>query len=379
MSSADNDSRADFDQRCTSKSLQHRRVVVGLSGGVDSAVAAASLVAQGYDVHAVTLDTWKAGKAENKSLSLARAVAIQLRISISQRDLRHQFHERIVKPFAGAYARGQTPNPCIFCNPDLKFATLLEVANAIGAAWIATGHYTRVVHADGKPSRLLRACAESKDQSYALYRLTQPCLRRLLLPLGGVESKAEVRRMARQWQLPTAEANDSQDLCFVSTEGYAELVASLYPRALDPGPIYDETGMQVGEHHGLARYTVGQRRGVGIASPRRLYVIQLDSVNNALRVGPRALLKRQSCYLRDVTFISGEPPDDTFEALGRIRYRAPLTPVQVTVNESGGATVRFVSPQTAVAPGQSLVLYHGEEMLGGGVISLEPNNTHDRP
>ncbi len=352
------------------------RVVVGMSGGVDSAVAAALLQEQGYDVIGVTLETWHASETVSpggsaKPLARAQAVADYLRIPWVHRDVRQTFYERIVVPFVDAYAAGRTPNPCTLCNPTLKFATLIEEADAHDAPWVATGHYARVLTATdhaGQPSHLVMAHARAKDQSYALYRLTQRYLRRLRLPLGDVESKDEVRGIARTLGLPSAEAGDSQDLCFVAGAGYADLLATLRPEALRPGPIYDEAGTEVGRHRGLALYTVGQRNGLGIAAPERLYVLELDQDHNALIVGARSALARRDCTLMDLAFIAGNPPAPVFAAQGRIRYRAPLIPMTVSITSDDRAHVSFDAPQFGVAPGQSVVFYSEEEVLGGGVI-----------
>lgn len=346
-----------------------RCVVVGLSGGVDSAVAAALLRDQGYAVHGVVLDLWHPQPNSTDAVAAAEAVANHLAIPCARIDVRKAFYARIVDPFLDTYTAGRTPNPCVLCNPALKIATLLDEANRIGASWIATGHYARVPRTDDGVLRLLQARASAKDQSYVLYRLTQRHLRRLLLPLGDVQSKERVRELARTLGLSAAEADDSQDLCFVGEGGYTELLATLRPDAQRPGPILDEAGRRLGDHLGLARYTVGQRGGLGIAAPTPLYVLDLDPERNALIVGPRKRLERESCRLSDITFISGTPPSPRFTAKGRIRYRAPLTPIAVTLLASDEADVRFAQPQTGIAPGQSLVFYEGEEVLGGGIIS----------
>jgi len=306
-------------------------VVVGLSGGVDSAVAAALLLEQGYEVHAVALEMWRTATRTEALAMPAAEVADHLGIPLVVRDLKDTFYRRIVTPFLDDYTRGLTPNPCVFCNPTLKFATLIEEASRLQASWIATGHYARVVRTEDGVSHLLRGVASAKDQSYALYRLTQDQLQRLLLPLGNLESKAHVREIARHYSLPSAETSDSQDLCFAVGTSYQELIATLRPSALQPGPIYDESGNHLGDHDGLPFYTIGQRSGLGIAAPQRLYVLQLDPGENAITVGPRASLAKETCIIGDVTFVAGRAPGRTFEALTRIRYRAPLSPASVTL------------------------------------------------
>jgi tRNA-specific 2-thiouridylase len=362
-----------------------RCVVVGLSGGVDSAVAAILLRQQGYAVHGVTLETWHASPESAEHHTATEAVAAHLGIPLVRCDVRQAFYTRVVEPFLDGYAKALTPNPCVRCNPILKFATLLEEADRIGAAWIATGHYARVARSVDGSAHLLRARTGEKDQSYALYRLTQRHLSRLLLPLGDLGGKPQVREIARALGLPAAEAKESQDLCFVGSGGYAGLLATLRPDAMRPGPILGETGSRLGDHQGLARYTVGQRDGLGITAPYRLYVLELDVERNALIVGPRERLARESCWLTDVTFTNGAPPltepalrasdpvgtgrPRRFEAAGRIRYRSELTPITVTPLALGEAHIRFAEPQVGVSPGQSLVFYSGDEVLGGGIIT----------
>ena len=359
----------------TKPTVNSQRVVVGMSGGVDSAVTAALLQAQGYAVIGVTLKLWQVPGApsEANSESQALAVAEALHIPCHVLDLRERFYERVVTPFVDAYADGLTPNPCVMCNPTFKFVLLLEQAEVYAAQWIATGHYARVVHVDSG-AHLFRARCIAKDQSYALHRLTQRHLTRLLMPLGEIESKAAVREIARQRHLPSATQRDSQDLCFMQGGDYRTLLSELRPGIMQPGPIYNEAGEQLGTHQGLPRYTVGQRGGLRIAAPTRLYVLRLDTLNNALIVGPRRSLAREQCHITQFTFISGAPPASTFPAQGRIRYRAPLIPVTVTMPDDGCATVHFDTPQFGVAVGQALVLYQGDEVLGGGVISTPPES-----
>lgn len=345
------------------------RVVIGLSGGVDSAVAAALLQAQGYEVHGVTLKTWHT-PGENDAITLdSAAVADALHIPLHIEDVEVRFYREVIEPFVAAYVGGYTPNPCVMCNPRLKFAVLSAVADRLGAPWIATGHYARIDHPIAGPARLLQAQNRQKDQSYALYRLTQRHLTRLLLPLGNVASKTAVREMARQYGLPDAAVADSQDLCFMRGGDYRTLVAHLHPDAVRPGPIYNENGEKLGEHHGLSHYTVGQRHGLGIAAAEPLYVVHLRPQDNAVIVGPATSLMREGCLLTMLTFTAGAPPADVFSAQGRIRYRAPRVDVAVRVVDRDRAAVHFTQPQRSVAPGQSLVFYQDEEVIGGGIIT----------
>jgi len=348
-----------------------KQVVVGLSGGVDSAVTAHLLLQQGFEVIGVALSLWKVSSPypEEDSSAQARDVAEALDIPLHVLDVQERFYQQVVEPFVDAYARGQTPNPCVICNPTFKFARLLEIADAVKAHWIATGHYARVVHSPGGPSRLLRARYLEKDQSYALYRLNQRHLKRLLLPLGEVESKAFVRQIAKQQGLPGMAQRDSQDLCFMRGGDYRELLGALRPAMMRPGPIYNEAGEVLGEHQGLPRYTIGQRGGLGIAAKEKLYVLRLVPQTNALIVGPKSSLARRMCTITTLSFVAGSPPASTFSASGRIRYRMPSTPVRLQILDDDCADVQFEVPQFGIAPGQSLVLYQEDSVIGGGVIS----------
>lgn len=354
--------------------LDPHRVVVALSGGVDSAVTALLLQEAGLEVQAVTLRLWRAPfVGGNDAVESAQAVAAASGIPCTVLDLEARFYREVVQPFVAAYGQGRTPNPCVFCNPTLKFAALLMAADAIQAAWIATGHYARVLHREGASTRLLRARSTRRDQSYVLYRLDPSTLARLRLPLGEMADKAEVRAFARQRGLPAAARTDSQDLCFLGAGGdYRALVRQLAPESLRPGPIYDETGRRLGEHQGLPLYTVGQREGLGLNVGRALYVLRLDPVANALIVGPPEQLAQTRCTLEAVIFTAGAPPGASFQALAQPRYHAPVTPVTVTLSAPDRAEIAFAAPVTQLTPGQSLVLYQGDEVLGGGVIASEP-------
>ncbi len=355
------------------------RVVVALSGGVDSAVAAGLLLREGFDVYGVTLRLWRdATLPPSDVVESASAVADTLRIPLHIIDLQDRFYTQVVAAFADAYARGETPNPCVTCNPTIKFAALLEEADRIGASWIATGHYANVTQQAGAPARLSRAHCQAKDQSYALYRLGQPVLTRLKLPLGEFADKDAVRELAHAWDLPVRTHADSQDLCFVGGGDYRRLLQSLRPEVLQPGPIYDEAGTLLGQHRGLPFYTVGQREGLRIAANKPLYVLQLEAERNALIVGAGERLLREGCTLRAVTFTAGKPPSAAFSAAAQIRYHAAPTPVEVTLLDDDRAQVAFGTPQRAVTPGQSLVFYQEDDagcggagydiVLGGGFI-----------
>lgn len=355
---------ADMDM---TNSVKQKRVVVGMSGGVDSAVAASLLLEQGYEVHGATLKLWRMDDSASSDAELAHATASQLGIPLTVLDVQERFYKNVVSPFACDYTKGLTPNPCVYCNPTLKFAALLEHADAIGAYWIATGHYARIVHGE-QASLLYRGNAAHKDQSYALHRLTQKHLRRLLLPLGEFTHKNAVRAYAEAHHIASAKAQDSQDLCFMAGGDYRSLIEEIGAAPPEPGNFVHIDGTVLGQHKGLAYYTVGQRGGLGIAWKEKLYVIRLDAEQNQVIVGPREALARQTCSLTDVSF-THQAPSERFTAQGRIRYRAPVVPIQVTMTSEASADVTFESAQYGVAPGQSLVFYHDDLVLGGGVIS----------
>ena len=351
--------------------VTQQRVVIGLSGGVDSAVAAAMLLDKGYQVHGVILRTWRLQQPHYDPVARAQAIADSIQIPLMIHDVEAAFYDQIVSPFVESYSTGLTPNPCVFCNPMVKFSSLLQIADTMNIPWVATGHYARVTRDTQGTAHLWQGQAGDKDQTYFLYRLSQRQLQRVILPLGEATSKHEVRDLARCMGIPTAEIEESQDLCFVSGLHYTRLVETLLPHAPRPGPILDEEGRILGYHRGLHRYTVGQRKGLPITTAAKgpLYVLCHDVAHNALVVGPRKRLARQECQVTAVSFIQGDPPDTCFSAMAKIRYRAPMIGVRVTVLSSDRLHVYFDQPQYAVAPGQSLVLYQDGEVLGGGIIT----------
>lgn len=343
--------------------------VVALSGGVDSAVAAARLLAQGHTVEGVVLRLWRAPQAgEEDAIRAAEEVAQKLGISLHVVDARERFFAQVVRRFVQDYTAGLTPNPCVRCNPELKFALLAEVA-AAAEALLATGHYARVIHSHNAPAQLWRARFRPRDQSYMLYRLTQPILTRLYLPLGEASSKDEVRAEAAALGLPVAKRPDSQDLCFLGGGDYRALLQELAPASAQPGPIYDEAGRRLGTHRGVGFYTVGQREGLGIAAAEPLYVLRIEAAANALIVGPRAALARTACRVEALTF-TAEAPAEVFACTAQVRYRAAPVPATVRVGLNAQAEVQFAEAQYGLAPGQSVVFYEGERVLGGGFISL---------
>ncbi len=353
-----------------------RRVVVAMSGGVDSSMAAALLLQQGYAVIGIMLRLWadhSAGEpVENRCCSLeamdnARRVAAHLGIPFYLINAEAPFKSVVVDYFTAEYAAGRTPNPCLRCNRHIRFGFLLERALALGANYLATGHYARVRRRDGL-FELLKGVDPHKDQSYALAMLTQEQLARVLFPLGEL-TKAEVRRLAHERGLPVADRPESQELCFLSDGSYRGFLARHAPQALVPGPILDADGRELGRHQGLPLYTIGQRKGLGIAVGEPRYVVAMDTTRNALIVGPVEGLLSRGLVAHGVNWIAGHPPAGPVRVTAKIRYRAPDQPATATPLDDDRVQVTFDQPQQAITPGQAVVLYQGDVCLGGGIIA----------
>jgi tRNA-specific 2-thiouridylase len=351
------------------------QVVVALSGGVDSAVAAALLVEQGYGVIGVMLRLWAErgpGDAHAnrcctpEAVYRAQRVADRLDIPFYLINAEAPFKTHVVDYLVAEYTTGRTPNPCVLCNRTIRFGLLLNRSLALGAEFLATGHYARVRSVEGR-YQLLRGRDSHKDQSYFLHTLTQEQLAHVLFPLGGV-TKGHVRDIARQRGLPVAEQPESQDICFLADGDYRRFLAQQAPDLIRPGPIRDTAGRVLGQHQGLPAYTIGQRRGLGITATEPLYVLAMEPDQNALVVGTAKEQGRSECAVEEMHYIGGEAPTAAFRAMAQIRYRARATAVTVTPLPGKGAHVRFASPQRDITPGQFLVLYDGEVVLGGGVI-----------
>jgi tRNA-specific 2-thiouridylase len=345
------------------------KVVVALSGGVDSSVAAALLKQHGYEVVGLTLRLWTdpMHPPVSDSETAARRTAETLNIPLHVVNVTDTFHREIVQFFLDEYARGVTPNPCVRCNRLVKWGILLEQALALGADYLATGHYARKrMTRDGR-QELLRAVDHSKDQTYVLHVLTQERLSRALFPVGEYP-KSEIRLLARTFGLPTASRADSQDLCFLAGEDYRDFIRRNAPQIAHPGPILTRDGKIIGEHQGLAYYTIGQRKGLGISSPVPLYVLAKDSNTNTLIVGVEAELGSCALAARDVNWIAGEAPKSPFRAQVKTRYTAKEAWAEVMPLDGSRAEVRFDGPQRDITPGQAAVFYDEDLVLGGGLI-----------
>jgi tRNA-specific 2-thiouridylase len=345
------------------------KVVVAMSGGVDSSVSASLLKQQGYEVVGLTLRLWTdpAHPPVSDSETAARRTAQQLDIPLHVVDIADTFHREIVQFFLDEYGRGVTPNPCVRCNRLVKWGLLLDQALALGADYLATGHYARKrVTADGR-QELLRAVDHAKDQTYVLHVLTQARLERAIFPVGEYP-KAEVRTMARNFGLPAATRNDSQDLCFLAGEDYRDFIHRNAPQIACPGPIRSRDGRVLGEHKGLAYYTIGQRKGLGIPSPVPLYVLAKDAAANTLIVGVAAELGEQSLTAQAVNWIAGEAPRESLRLQVKTRYTAREAWALVTPLEGERVDVLFDEPQRDITAGQAAVFYAGDIVLGGGLI-----------
>lgn len=350
------------------------KVVVAMSGGVDSSVAAVLLKEQGYDVVGMMMRLWsEPGKEESNrcctpdSMAQARRVAAKLDIPFYVIDAKDVFHDTVVQYFLDGYARGETPNPCLICNRQIRWTFLLDHALALGAEFMATGHYVRIQKDESGRMHLLRAVDRNKDQSYVLHVLTQDKLKHALFPVGEY-TKPEIRSIAEKYGLPTASRKDSQDLCFLAGEDYRNFLQRHASEMLQPGKIVTRAGQALGEHTGLANYTIGQRKGLGVASPIPLYVLGKDAITNTLVVGTQEELGSAELTARDVNWLSGTAPDGSFRAEVKIRYTAREAWATVTPLDGGRAQVRFDAPQRDITAGQAAVFFQEDVMLGGGII-----------
>lgn len=356
------------------------RVILGMSGGVDSSVAAALLVEQGYDVLGVTLQVWEqedATAAVSKrwqersccKIGIARHVAKRLGIPHEVVDTRHAFRAGVVADFLFGYLAGTTPNPCVRCNERVKLRSLIALADDRGIEFVATGHYARIA-TDGGRFHLLRASDLRKDQSYFLYRLQPAWLPRLRFPVGDLQ-KAEVWARAEALDLPPEELKESQEICFVTQGDYRTFIETEAPEAKRPGWFVDEHGRELGRHDGIAFYTPGQRRGLRVAAGHRLYVQRVDPSTNTVVLGTEASLWRTDCTVADLNLFDDSLMTRPRRVEVKVRYATPASPALLTPAADGTIAIRFTSPQRALSPGQSAVFYDGDRVVGGGIIQRQ--------
>ncbi|KAB2738354.1 tRNA 2-thiouridine(34) synthase MnmA [Brucella anthropi] len=357
------------------------RVVVAMSGGVDSSVVAGILKREGYDVVGVTLQLYDHGAAVHRAGSCcagqdiedARRVSESLGIPHYVLDYEARFREAVIDPFANSYVSGETPIPCVSCNQTVKFADLLQTARDLGADALATGHYIRS-RANGEHRALYRPVDTDRDQSYFLFATTQEQIDYLRFPLGHLP-KAQVREIAEEMGLTVAKKQDSQDICFVPQGKYSDIISKLKPEAANPGDIVHIDGRTLGRHDGIVHYTVGQRRGIGVATGEPLYVVHLDAANARVIVGPREALETHKVFLRDINWLGDAPisdlPEGGMEVFAKVRSTRPPRPA-VLRHADGQTWVELVDGESGIAPGQACVLYSDESntarVFGGGFI-----------
>lgn len=356
---------------------QDTRVVVAMSGGVDSSTSAALLVEQGYEVIGVMARLWTEDDGceggtnrccTPEQMADARRVASRLDIPFYAVDFRAEFKARVVDPFVTAYLQGITPNPCLNCNRHIRFGRLLATARDMNAAYLATGHYARVRQAENGTLQLLKGVDPQKDQSYVLSVLTQDQLARVMFPVGDY-TKQEVRAVAARHGLPVASKHDSQDLCFVASGDYRDFLARQAPQAMQPGPVVNRQGDRLGTHTGLPNYTIGQRKGLGISYREPLYVIGSNPHTNTLLVGTREELGRNELRARAINWVSGNAPPSPVRVTAKIRYRAKPAPATVAPTGLDSAVVHFDESLRDITPGQGVVFYQNDVCLGGGIIA----------
>ncbi|MCL5773215.1 MAG: tRNA 2-thiouridine(34) synthase MnmA [Firmicutes bacterium] len=358
--------------------MKKKRVVIAMSGGVDSSVAAALLLEKGYDCIGITLKIWDEAEqpcfsqwakscCSYESARDARAVCDRLGIPHYTLNFRELFTSTVVEDFYSEYLKGRTPNPCIKCNQIIKFDLLLKKIKQMDADFLATGHYARIVHNDTeRRCMLLKGLDHAKDQSYVLYMLNQDQLSRIILPMGEL-SKKETRKIAKNLSLPTAEKAESQEICFIPDNNYGKFIAEKFPSAFSPGAIKDSSGKIIGKHKGIIFYTIGQRKGLGALAPNPFYVTKIDTSTNTIYAGPVEELYKKKFIVSSVSMVCGAALDKPLEALVKIRYTFKEAPAKIHPNGKD-AVVEFYEPQKSITPGQAAVFYEGEEVLGGGTI-----------
>lgn len=357
------------------------RVVAAMSGGVDSAVTAALLVREGYDVIGVTMQLWpddlpfgeqsESGCCSLTAVEDARRTANRLGIPYYVVNFQQSFEDTVIDTFADEYLRGETPNPCLMCNQSVKFGMLLQKALELDADYVATGHYARIGFDPARGRHVVLKSADAdKDQTYTFYGQTQAQLARTLTPCGDY-TKEEIRNLAHEWELGVASKPDSQEICFVPDNDYRRFLREYRPDAHVPGPIVDKRGREVGRHEGIAFYTVGQRRGLQLNSPERMYVVEIDAANNTIVVGDADDVLGTALAVRDVNWVSVDALDGPMSVQAKIRYNSSPADATIEAGEDGEIITRLIEPQRAISPGQAVVWYDGDVLIGGGTIDRQ--------
>jgi tRNA-specific 2-thiouridylase len=350
------------------------KIVVAMSGGVDSSVAAALLKKAGHDVTGVTMRLFSGTDAETddvrtlKAISDSKAVADRLDIPHIVMDFSEAFSRHVIENFCREYSRGRTPNPCILCNKFIKFGALMDKALEMGADYLATGHHARLETDESTGTILLKKGVDTgKDQSYFLCRLDREQLRHVMFPVGNL-TKDRVRQIAREMHLPIAARSESQEICFIPDDDYARFLKDHISEEFRPGPILDEAGNTLGTHRGLPLYTIGQRKGLGVAAAEPLYVTAIRPEENAVIAGTKAQTYRRELVAADMNWIGRDIPERPFKAQARIRYRHPEADAEITPRDNNSVYVKFAEPQMAITPGQAVVFYDGDTVIGSGTI-----------
>lgn len=366
------------------------RAVVAMSGGVDSSVAAALLLEEGYDVVGVTMNLFSLPKQYCRDEELksccgwgaaedAHQVSLQLGIPHYVIDVREEFEKWVISNFCAEYKQGRTPNPCLRCNEFIKFDELMQRADRLDAEYVATGHHARIDYDTVRKKFLLKKGMDrQKDQSYFLYTLTQSLLRRILMPVGTF-TKKDVRKKAAELGLTAAGRPESQEICFVPDKDYTRFLQSRIPQAFRPGPVVDSEGKTIGRHSGIPGFTIGQRRGLGIAAARPLYVLAIDAETNTVVAGFSEGLFQRVLEAKQVKFIAGKPVHGPLRVMAKIRYKHQEAPAVMVATGEDSVRITFETAQRAVAPGQAVVFYAGETVIGGGLIEKQNLESTQKP